>query len=141
MSGRELDIDVAATLAELVAGQRRLEEEVRAIREALEARRPAPDAAGEALLQAIYAHVGSTSFSVAELMKHALAGSPELRAALAEMNGRKLGRALRRLRNRELAGLVLIRESEDSFGVVWRIFATETPETTAARVRFISGVR
>jgi hypothetical protein len=115
----------AALLAAILEEQNALQEEVRSLRAALEERRrPAPDAAGEALLRAIWRHAKGYSFGAAELIRHAaLADAVELREALGGRNARALGRLLRRPEGRELAGLVLYREAEARDGLVWRVSA------------------
>jgi hypothetical protein len=125
-------------LLEVLAEVRALRASIGELRAALPDRR-APDAKGEALLRAIYEHAGGRPFSVTELMRHAavLVGAAELQEVIKGMNGKRLGRALRRLRDRELGGFVLYREGEDSGGAIWRVSRAKTPESLGLRARAI----
>lgn len=95
--------------------------EVRRIRELLERRQVPRDERHVALVQAIAAAAGTAAFTSAELLAHAQVEGA-LRDAInaaCGMNGRKLGRALRRIEGLDQGGLVVERIGEDSSGVIW----------------------
>lgn len=101
--------------------------ELRAIRLALDARQqPAADAAMVTFVRAVHASIGPRLFTAGDLAAHAaLAGSSALRSAILGvcrgLGARPLGRALRRLEGRPMAGLRVERIGIERDGVVWRV--------------------
>lgn len=103
-------------------GQAMLAELVR-IRELLERRAPR-DERHAALVQAIAAAAGSAAFTSAELIAHAqIEGAlrTAILASCAELNGRKLGRLLRRIEGADSLGWTIERCGADSSGVIWSV--------------------
>jgi hypothetical protein len=98
--------------------------ELRAIRQAVERRHVPRDERHVVLLTAIAAAAAGTAFTTGELIAHA-----KIEGALREaimmscggLNGRKLGRLLRRLEGVELGGHAIERCGEDSGGVIWLV--------------------
>ena len=90
--------------------------ELRAIRALLERKAPR-DERHDVLVQAIAVAANGAAFSVSELLAHAQV-SESLRSSIlascGELNGRKLGRLLRRIEGAEVQ-----RCGEDSSGVIW----------------------
>jgi hypothetical protein len=98
--------------------------ELRGLRADLAPRRPTPRADFGEHLRAISAVVGNRVFSVNELLE--FAGLPEgeaLRAALValvgSLNGRRLGKFMREIEGRDVAGLRVERVGEDRLGIAW----------------------
>jgi hypothetical protein len=128
----------ADLLLQLIDEVRGLRAEVRAALE--ERRRPASDDERTARFLSIIAVTAADRvFSSAELVAHARL-VPALRDAIVEnldaLNARKLGRWLRRIEGRGIAGLRVERIGADGAGVAWRcvrLSATKTLETPAAR--------
>lgn len=102
--------------------------EVRAIRAAVEARRPAEDAATANALRQIHARTGDRVFTAGDLAEHSqLPTAAPLRAALQSVvrtvNARSLGRFLRRAEGSNQHGLIVRRVGTDRDGVLWKIEA------------------
>jgi hypothetical protein len=119
------DPEVLALLREILAGQRELRDALRELAEHERPRQPQDLGAdvGEHL-RAISAAVGDRVFSVAELLAHAAIPEGEaLRAAivglLGSLNGKRLGKFLRRIEGQDIAGLCIERIGEDRSGVAW----------------------
>jgi hypothetical protein len=122
---------------------REIRDEVRALRADLAPRRRPPTRADLGKhLRAIAALVGDNLFSVSELLEHAAIPEGEaLRAAImalvGELNGRKLGKLLRDIEGREIAGLRVERVGEDRLGAAWVLrvceFETRKPALPMAR--------
>jgi hypothetical protein len=103
---------------------REIRDEVRGLRADLAPRRSPTRADHGKHLRAISAVVGARVFSVAELIEHGMIVEGEaVRAAIValvgELNGRKLGKLLRDIEGREIAGLRVERVGEDSRGIIW----------------------
>jgi hypothetical protein len=90
--------------------------------------RPArPDHSG--LLAAIFEAVEGRAFTVSELLVHAridLGLRAAIVAAVGSLNGRALGRALRRIEGIEICGVVIERVGADSSGVIWSVKPSKT---------------
>ncbi len=103
--------------------------ELRAIRLALAGRACAADDSSIAFLRAVHAAVGARVFTAGDLAAHAaLPGSAALRAAILAvcrgLGARPLGRALRRVEGRPMAGLCVERIGAERDGIVWRVAVT-----------------
>lgn len=114
MSAREPVAGVEALLLEILG-------ELRAIRAAIAPGPHAPlEPGAEALVLAISAHAGDLLFCARELVEHSRLRAAIV-AAVGELNSRRLGRLLRRLEGREIAGVRIERVGEDRDGVAWRV--------------------
>ena len=112
---------IAAALRELTLEVRALSARIDALCAERE-RRPPDEPAVRPLLHAIALATGGRKFTVAELFEHAEVVEP-LRDAIVdvvgEINGRRLGKLLRRLDGRELDGLRVARIGADREGISW----------------------
>jgi hypothetical protein len=88
-------------------------------------RAPSVDSLSDALLPVLAASVADKAFSAREVIQHAALVDGLLRAALAAaglVNARKLGKWLRAIEGRALAGLRLERIGLDRDGIIWRVW-------------------
>jgi hypothetical protein len=103
-----------------------IKENTAAVRE-LSLRKEPPDVGKfhEALLPVLAAAVEAKAFSAREVMERAALLDVALRAALAAAgldNPRQLGKWLRTVEGRQLAGVRLERIGTDHDGIVWRVW-------------------
>lgn len=77
------------------------------------------------LVVTMAARVGARSFTAADLLKHARPEvDPDLGAALADClidSPKQLGRELRRLEGRPIAGFIVERVADGRDGIAWRV--------------------
>lgn len=114
-------------LRTLLAEQRQLREELQALRSSVERGRdkPAPPAGIAEHLRAISAMVEGRSFSINELLAHAaiLSEGKALREVIVGMvgalNGKRLGKLLRRIEGQDIGGLRVERVGADRLGAIW----------------------
>jgi hypothetical protein len=96
--------------------------EVAAIRRLLEGRRgptaPGPD--DEVLVHALARAFGAEALAVKDVLQRA-AVDDDLRVALGHTTGRKLGKRLRRLAGRDVAGLCVVKIGDSRDGAVLRV--------------------
>jgi len=88
-----------------------------------------------ALLPVLAATVEDLAFSTREVMERAALFDVELRAALAAaglINARKLGKWLRTIEGRTIAGLRLERIGVDRDGIIWRVLRVSNSHTHTA---------
>jgi hypothetical protein len=90
----------------------------------LEADRRRPEDRDRHLLIAIVEAIRDHTFNSADVIRHAVRASPELRDVLDAaglLSARRLGKYLERLHGRELPGVRLERSDRDRHGVLWSV--------------------
>jgi len=90
----------------------------------LEGERVRPEDRDRRLLIAIVEAIRDHTFNSADVIRHAVRVSPELRDVLDAaglLSARRLGKYLERLHGRELPGLRLERSDRDRHGVIWSV--------------------
>jgi hypothetical protein len=115
----------ADLMLQLIDEVRGLRAEVRAL---LGARRPPPDAAGEALLRAIHDHVRERPFTCFDLVDHVEVANAEklgaaIMAACGALSPRRVGRLLRSIEGEPLEGLRVVRVGISRAGILWQLKA------------------